>query len=147
LPPPPPLHKMCCFARLQMQTHARIHKGKVMFCGYVGGNCEIIVTCVALHCKAFGLIPRHRYIIFHCVLWDIRTIASTVKYRSVGKRVYRCEHNMSSDCSVGHVGPLSVYVGKRPKIRRPIFLTSAIQILLSVCNVAPWNFLTVERLV
>jgi len=60
-----------------MQTHARTHKGRVMFCGYVGGNCEI--TCVDLHSKAFGLIPGHHYITFHCVLWDFGKTAGTVK--------------------------------------------------------------------
>jgi hypothetical protein len=38
------------------------------------------------------------------------------------------------------MGPLSVYVGKGPKIRRLIFLTSAIRIPLIVYNVAAWNF-------
>jgi hypothetical protein len=80
---------------------------------------------VGLHSKAFGLILGRHYITFHCVLWDIRTIAGTVKKRIVGKREYRCGQSVSSGCSENCRGPLSVYVEKGPKIRRLVFLTSA----------------------
>jgi hypothetical protein len=105
-----------------MQTHAYTDKGKVTFSGYIGGNCEI--KRVDLHSKAFGLIPRHRYIPFHSVLWDFRKIATqgrllgTVILRKVDKHEYRYGHSLRSGGSEDYVGSLNLYVGKEPKVRR-----------------------------